>query len=158
MSTSKLMIRPAQEDEMGLVLEYIRKIAAYEKLSDQVVATKESLYRSIFVNHDCEVVIGFEGDLPVGFALYFFNYSTFKGKIGLYLEDLFVDDIHRKKGYGKQLITYLMDLAARLDCGRMEWSCLDWNQKAIDFYLSLGAKPMDEWTVFRLDEKDLKNR
>ncbi len=155
MNEPQLEIRPAREHECGLVLDFIRKIAAYELLSEHVVATKELLYQAIFVNHDCHVIIAFEADTPVGFALYFYNFSTFKGKKGLYLEDLYVDEKYRKKGYGKQLIKYLIAHAARTNCGRMEWTCLDWNQKAIDFYLALGAKPMDDWTIFRLDESDL---
>lgn len=155
MSEQSLTIRPPKENECGLVLDFIRKIAAYEQLSDQVIASEADLYQAIFVNHDCEVMIGFEKDVPVGFALYFYNFSTFKEKKGLYLEDLFVLENYRKKGYGKQLIMHLIHKAKTEKCGRMEWTCLDWNQSAIDFYLSLGAVPMDEWTIFRIDETTL---
>jgi GNAT superfamily N-acetyltransferase len=149
------LIRPAKEDESGLVLDFIKQIAAYEKLSHLVEATEHKIHESLFVNHDAKAIIAFENDIPVGFALYYYNFSTFKGKKGLYLEDLFVKEEHRHKGYGKALITYLIRQASIEKVGRMEWACLDWNQTAAQFYLSLGAKPMDGWTIFRLDEKDL---
>jgi GNAT superfamily N-acetyltransferase len=154
--TSALVIRRAKESDCGTVLDFIRKIAEYEHLSDQVVATESGLYQAIFVQHDCQVILAFEGEIPVGFALFFYNFSTFKGKKGLYLEDLYVEKGYRHQGIGKQLIGYLIQVAKTEHCGRMEWTCLDWNQSAIDFYSSLGAKPMSDWTIFRLDEETLK--
>lgn len=151
----KFEIRPAQESEAALVLEFIKKLATYEKMLDEVEATVETIHDSLFVKHDAEVVFGCEGGVPVGFALFFHNFSTFVGRKGLYLEDLFVIPEKRGLGYGKALLLYLAHLAKERHCGRMEWVCLDWNQPSIDFYKSLGAKPMDEWTIYRLDEKRL---
>ncbi len=143
-------IRKAREDEAGLVLDFIKKIAAYEKMIDEVEADEASIYDSLFVKHDAEVVFGCEDGVPVGFALFFHNFSTFVGRKGLYLEDLFVIPEKRGKGYGKALLLYLVNLAKERNCGRMEWVCLDWNEPSIKFYKSLGAKAMDEWTIYRL--------
>ena len=146
-------IRNARENEAGLVLDFIKKLAVYEKMIDEVEATEATIYDSLFVKHDAEVVFGYEDGVPVGFALFFHNFSTFVGRKGLYLEDLFVIPEKRGLGYGKALLLYLARLAKERHCGRMEWVCLDWNQPSIDFYKSLGAKPMEEWTIYRLDEK-----
>lgn len=144
-------IQSATKADIPLILDFIRQLAEYEKLSHEVVATKESLTKHLFGDHPkAEVVIGFEGQEPVGFALFFHNFSTFLGKPGIYLEDLFVKEKHRGRGYGKALLMYLAKLAVGRGCGRLEWSVLDWNSPAIDFYKSLGAKPMDDWTVYRL--------
>lgn len=143
-------IRKAREDEAGLVLDFIKKIAAYEKMIDEMEADEASIYDSLFVKHDAEVVFGCEDGVPVGFALFFHNFSTFVGRKGLYLEDLFVIPEKRGKGYGKALLLYLVNLAKERNCGRMEWVCLDWNEPSIKFYKSLGAKAMDEWTIYRL--------
>ena len=150
-------IRSAREDEAGLVLEFIRKLATYEKMIDEVEADEATIYNSLFVKHDAEVVFGCEDGVPVGFALFFHNFSTFVGRKGLYLEDLFVIPEKRGKGYGKALLLHLAKLAKERHCGRMEWVCLDWNKPSIEFYKSLGAKAMEEWTIYRLDEKTLKN-
>lgn len=149
-------IRPARPDEAGTVLEYIQKLALYEKLPNEVSATEETLYQSLFVQHDAEVVFGEEDGTIVGFALFFHNFSTFVGRKGLYLEDLFVLPKKRGLGYGKALLQHLAQLAVERNCGRMEWVCLDWNKPSIDFYKSIGAVPMDEWTVYRLTEEKLK--
>ena len=151
----KFEIRPAQENESALVLDFIKKLATYEKMLDEVEATPETIHDSLFVKHDAEVVVGCEDGVPVGFALFFHNFSTFVGRKGLYLEDLFVIPEKRGLGYGKALLLYLARLAKERHCGRMEWVCLDWNQPSIDFYKSLDAKPMNEWTIYRLDEKRL---
>ena len=151
----KFEIRPAREDEAALVLDFIKKLATYEKMLDEVEATPETIYDSLFMKHDAEVVFGCEDGNPVGFALFFHNFSTFVGRKGLYLEDLFVIPEKRGLGYGKALLLYLVRLAKERHCGRMEWVCLDWNQPSINFYKSLGAKPMEEWTIYRLDEKRL---
>ena len=149
-------IRPAQPEETGLVLAFIKKLAEYEKCSDEVVADEATLYESLFVEHSAEVVFAEEDGEVIGFALFFHNFSTFVGRKGLYLEDLFIIPEKRGKGYGKALLKYLANLAVERNCGRMEWICLDWNQPALKVYRSIGAIPMDEWTVQRLDEQALK--
>lgn len=154
---SKFEIRPAKENEAGLVLEFIKKLAVYEKMIDEVEATEATIYESLFVKHEAEVVFGCEDGVPVGFALFFHNFSTFVGRKGLYLEDLFVIPEKRGLGYGKALLLYLARLARDRNCGRMEWVCLDWNTPSIAFYKSLGAKPMEDWTIYRLDEKSLSS-
>ena len=149
-------IRPARPDEAGLVLDYIKKIAAYEKCADQVVADEATIHHSLFVEHSAEVVFAEEDGAVVGFALFFHNFSTFVGRKGLYLEDLFVLPEKRGLGYGKALLKYLARLAVERNCGRMEWICLDWNKPALAVYRSIGAIPMDEWTVQRLTEPALR--
>lgn len=152
---SSFTIRKAEENEAGLVLEFIRKLAVYEKMIDEVEADEATIHDSLFVKKDAEVVFGCEDDVPVGFALFFHNFSTFVGRKGLYLEDLFVIPEKRGLGYGKALLLHLARLAKERHCGRMEWVCLDWNTPSINFYKSLGAKPMDDWTIYRLDENSL---
>lgn len=154
---SEFTIRLATKSDAPLILECIKGIADYELLSDQVEADVPSLEESLFKNKDAFVLLGFVGEINVGFALYFYNYSTFKGKKGLYLEDLFIYPAYRSKGYGKAFFKELIRIAKEEQCGRMEWVCLDWNQPAIDFYHSLGAKPLDDWTIFRIDEAGLKH-
>ena len=149
-------IRPARPDEAGLVLEFIRKLAVYEKCADEVVADEATLYHSLFVERAAEVIFAEEEGTPVGFALFFHNFSTFVGRKGLYLEDLFILPEKRGLGYGKAMLKYLMDLAVQRNCGRMEWICLDWNEPALSLYRSMGAIPLDEWTVQRMTEPALK--
>ena len=149
-------IRPAKPEECKLVLEFIKKLADYEKCSNEVIADEETLYHSLFVEHSAEVLFAEEEGAVVGFALFFHNFSTFVGRKGLYLEDLFILPEKRGRGYGKALLKHLARLAVERNCGRMEWICLDWNQPAIKVYRSIGAIPMDEWTVQRLDETALK--
>jgi GNAT superfamily N-acetyltransferase len=149
-----LVIRHAKPNECNLILGFIKGIAEYEKLSEKVEATETDIFNSIFVEESAKVIIAFVDNVPAGFALYFYNYSTFKGKKGLYLEDLFVFKKFRKNGIGDSLFTFLVQEAKKNNCGRMEWVCLDWNQNAIDFYLKKNAKPMDDWTIFRIDERD----
>jgi len=144
-------LRKAEAEDVPLVLDFIRKLAHYEKLSHEVVATEAQLKRYLFGEEKvAEVVIGYWEDVPVGFALYFYNFSTFLGKPGIYLEDLYVLEAYRGKGFGKVLLTYLAHLARKMDCGRLEWAVLDWNEPSINFYKSLGAKMMDEWIVNRV--------
>lgn len=144
-------IRPATIDDVPLILQFIKDLAEYEKLSDMVVATEELLLETLFGERTvAEVVIGYEGKQPAAFALFFHNYSTFLGRPGIYLEDLFVKPEFRRNGYGKRMLSHLAAIAVERNCGRLEWSVLDWNQPAIDFYTSLGAMPMSEWTTFRL--------
>lgn len=149
-------IRPAKPEETGLVLEFIQKLAVYEKCADEVVADEATLYHSLFEEKSAEVVFAEEDGVVIGFALYFHNFSTFVGRKGLYLEDLFIIPERRGLGYGKALLKYLANLAVECNCGRMEWICLDWNKPALTVYRSIGAVPMDEWTVQRLDEEALK--
>lgn len=148
-------IRNATPQDTGLIYGFILKMARYEKLESEVDTSEEALRRALFDERQAEVVIGEENGIPVGFALFFHNFSTFRGQRGLYLEDLFVDREHRGKGYGKALLLHLTRIAVQRQCCRMEWAVLDWNAPSIAFYKSLGAVPMDEWTVFRLTEEQL---
>ena len=138
------------------VLDFIRKLAEYEKLTHEVVATESALEKYLFGEEKmAEVVIGYYRDIPVGFALFFFNFSTFLAKPGIYLVDLFIMEEYRGMGFGKVLLAYLANLAREKDCGRLEWAVLDWNEPSIEFYKSLGASLMDEWIVNRLTGKAL---
>lgn len=149
--TINLVIKAAVVDNVPLILTFIKELAEYEKLLHEVVATEAILTKTLFGdNPTAKVVIAYLDEKPVGFALYFHNFSTFLGRPGIYLEDLYVRPEARGKGVGKQLLVYLAKLVKELNCGRLEWWVLDWNQKAIDFYKSLGAEAMDEWTVFRV--------
>lgn len=150
-----MAIRFAEEADCGLILDFIRGLAEYERMSDEVVATEELLREWIFEKKKAEVLFVCEEDREVGFALFFHNFSTFLGRAGIYLEDLFVLPEFRGKGYGKALLKRLAELTVERGCGRLEWACLDWNQPSIDFYLSLGAKPMDIWTTYRLTGETL---
>lgn len=151
-----LTYRFANEDDCGLILEFIKALAAYEKMSDEVVATESLLREWIFEKQKAEVLFACEDGKEVGFALFFHNFSTFLGRAGIYLEDLFVLPEYRGKGYGKGLLKKLAQIAEERGCGRLEWWCLDWNQPSIDLYRSLGAEPMDEWTTYRLTGEKLK--
>ena len=145
-------IKEATENDLELILMFIKELAMFEKLSDKVTATTDTLKQSLFSeNKIAEAIIGYYNNLPVAFAIYFHNFSTFVGKKGLYLEDLYVKPDLRGKGLGKEMLLYLVRLAKERDCGRFEWAVLDWNTSAIQFYKSLGAEPMNEWTIFRLD-------
>ncbi|MFU7514222.1 GNAT family N-acetyltransferase [Clostridium sp. HCS.1] len=150
-----LKIRETTEEDCSLILSLIKEIAEYEKMSDQVVATEESLKESIFRNKRAEVVILELNGEAVGYALYFYNYSTFIGKSGLYLEDIFIKKEFRGKGIGKEVFKFLIKKAKEEGCKRMEWTCLNWNEPSIKFYKSLGAVPMDDWTIYRLTEKEI---
>lgn len=149
-------IRYAERSDCGLILSLIKELAAYEKLESEVVATEAILEEWMFEKQKAEALIGEEDGRPVGFALFFHNFSTFLGRAGLYLEDLYIRPEYRKKGYGKAFLHKLAAVAVERGCGRLEWACLDWNQPSIDFYLSLGAKPMDEWTVYRVTGERLE--
>jgi GNAT superfamily N-acetyltransferase len=144
-------IERATERDVPLILRLIKGLAEYEKLTDEVRATEDDLRRSLFgPNPAAEVVVGYAGDEPVGFALFFHNYSTFLARPGMYLEDLFVLPAWRGHGYGRQLLAHLATVAVERGCGRLEWAVLDWNEPAIGFYKRLGAKPLHDWTVFRV--------
>jgi len=149
--------RPAESADAALILEFIRDLAEYEKMQDEVVATEELLREWIFEKKKAEVIFAMDGGREVGFALFFHNFSTFLGRAGIYLEDLFVKPEFRGRGHGKGLLQELARIAVERGCGRLEWSCLDWNKPSIDFYLSLGAKPMDGWTVYRVTGEGLKH-
>jgi len=142
--------RYADAADAGLILAFIKDLAAYEKMSDEVIATEDLLRGWIFEKKKAEVIFALEDGKEVGFALFFHNFSTFLGRSGLYLEDLFVKPEYRGKGYGKGLLKQLARIALERGCGRMEWWCLDWNQPSIDFYRSLDAEPMSDWTTYRL--------
>ncbi len=146
----KLNFRYANEKDAALILEFIRELAKYENMLAEVVATEELLREWIFEKKKAEVIFALEDGIEVGFALFFHNFSTFLGRAGIYLEVLFVKPEYRGKGYGKGLLKKLAQIAVERGCGRLEWWCLDWNKPSIDFYLSLGAEPMDEWTTYRI--------
>jgi GNAT superfamily N-acetyltransferase len=146
-----LVVRPAEPADCGLVLEFIRELAEFERLAEEVVATEERLAAALFGPHRvAEAIIGEIEGAAVAFALFFHNFSTFQGLAGLYLEDLFVRPAHRGKGHGRRMLAHLARLAVERGCGRFEWAVLDWNESAIGFYRKLGAEPMHDWTVFRL--------
>ncbi len=152
----ELKLRFATREDTGKILGFIRALAEYENMADEVVATEELLSERIFDKGKAEVILAeIDGD-AVGFALFFHNFSTFLGRDGIYLEDLFVKPEHRGKGYGKALLRELARIAVERGCGRLEWACLDWNKPSIDFYLSIGATPMTDWTVYRLTGETLK--
>ena len=153
---AEFKFRHAQREDMGKVLFFIRQLAEYEKMSEEVVATEELLEQWLFDRKTADVIFALEGDREVGFALFFYSFSTFLGRGGIYLEDLFVLPEFRGRGYGKALLTYLAGLAKAQGCGRLEWQCLDWNTPSINFYKSLGAETVDGWTRFRLTGETLE--
>ena len=148
--------RFATADDTALILSFIRQLAEYEKMSDLVVADEALLREWIFDKQKAEVIFALEDGVEVGFALFFHNFSTFLGRAGIYLEDLFVRPEYRGRGYGKGLLRELARIAVERGCGRLEWWCLDWNQPSIDFYLALGAEPMNEWTTYRFSGEGLR--
>ena len=154
---AQLTFRYAEKKDVGVILWFITALADYEKMSDDVVATESLLEEWIFDKKKAEVIFACEDGKEVGFALFFHNFSTFLGRAGVYLEDLFVLEEYRNKGYGKALLKELAKITVERGCGRLEWCCLDWNQPSIDFYLSLGAKPLDDWTTYRVTGETLKN-
>ena len=152
-----LTFRFAVEQDTPLILNFIKELADYEHMLDQVVADEATLADQLFRKQSAEVLFALEDGKEVGFALFFHNFSTFLGRSGLYLEDLFVLPEHRGKGYGKAILKELAAIALEREYGRMEWWCLDWNKPSIDFYRALGAEPMSDWTVYRLTGETLKN-
>ena len=147
--SEKPQFREAERADVPLILQFIRELADYEGMLDEVVADEPTLEEWIFDRGRAEVVFALEDGREVGFALFFHNFSTFLGRAGLYLEDLYVRPEHRGKGYGKALLRRLAQIAVERGCGRLEWWCLDWNRPSIDFYLAMGAEPMSDWTVYR---------
>lgn len=152
-----LTFRFAEEKDVSLILDFIRKLAIYEKMQDDVVATEELLKEWIFDKKKAEVIFALYDNKEVGFALFFHNFSTFLGKAGVYLEDLFVLEEYRNRGIGKAVLKQLAKITVERGCGRLEWSCLDWNKPSIDFYLSLNAVCMEEWSVYRLTGQSLED-
>lgn len=147
---SNLTFRNAERKDTALILQFVKELAEYEKMLDEVVADEATLASWIFDKQKAEVIFAVADGQEVGFALFFHNFSTFLGRAGIYLEDLYVKPAYRGKGYGKAILKKLASIAVARGCGRLEWSCLDWNKPSIDFYLSLGAKPMSDWTVYRI--------
>lgn len=155
-SIYNLKLKRAKIEDTGLILDLIKEIATYEKMLDQVVATEESLKESIFNKKEAEVLLVELNKEVIGYVLYFFNYSTFIGRGGFYLEDIYIKEQYRKNGYGKAIFKVLGKIAYENGCERMEWACLNWNKPSIEFYKSLGAVGMDEWTVYRLTRDKIK--
>ena len=156
-SNDNYKLRFAVKEDVKLILNFIKELATYEKMLDEVTATEEILYESLFEKKAAEVIIGeFNGE-PVGFALFFHNFSTFLGRPGIYLEDLYISPEARGNGLGKIMLSYLGKLAKERGCGRVEWWCLDWNKPSIEFYKSLGAEGMEDWTVYRVSGDNLDN-
>lgn len=153
----KLTFRYAERKDTPLILQFIKELAEYEKLADQVVADKATSEEWLFDKKKAEVIFAMVAGQEIGYALFFHNFSTFLGRAGLYLEDLFIRPQYRGKGYGKALLKKIASVAVERKCGRLEWWCLDWNKPSIDFYLSLGAQPMSEWTSYRVTGDTLKN-
>ena len=150
-------LRFAEKEDVALILGFIRELAEYEKMLSEVVATEELLTEALFERRAAEVVIGEYEGKPVGFALFFHNFSTFLGKPGIYLEDLYVKPEMRGRGIGKIMLSFLAKLAVERKCGRLEWWCLDWNKPSIQFYRQMGAVPMEDWTVYRVCDTALTN-
>ena len=148
--------RFAKREDTDLILYFIKELALYEKMLDEVVADEKTLEEWIFDKQKAEVIFVTENEKEVGFALFFHNFSTFLGRAGIYLEDLFVLPEFRGRGYGKALLKRLASIAVERGCGRLEWWCLDWNKPSIDFYLSLGAEPMSDWTTYRITGDTLR--
>jgi len=151
----ELSYRYAKETDIALIFDFIKKLAEYEEMLDEVIATEELLEEWIFKQKKAEVLFILVNGKEIGFALFFHNFSTFLGRAGIYLEDLFVLSEYRGNGYGKAILTKLAQIAIERGCGRLEWWCLDWNKPSIDFYLSLGAVPMKDWTVYRISGEKL---
>jgi GNAT superfamily N-acetyltransferase len=157
MKTVNLDIRPATTGQVRLVLDFIMEMAEYEKLTHELITDEHILRESLFgKNRSAEAVIGYCNEKPVGYAIYFYNFSSFTGRPGLYIEDIYVKAEHRGKGFGRELLLYLARLARDKKCGRMEWAVLTWNEPAINFYKKMGAVSMDEWRIFRLSGESLK--
>lgn len=150
LKTKELTFRFATKEDIPLIMKFIKDLAIYEKMLDKVVATEALLEEWLFDKERAEVILAVVEGKEIGFALFFHNFSTFLGRSGIYLEDLYVDPAFRGNGYGKSILKYLAKIAVERKCGRLEWVCLNWNKPSIDFYLSLGAKPMDDWTIYRI--------
>jgi len=150
MDNNNLILRYAVSEDISLILKFIKELADYEGMLQEVAATEDLLSEWLFVKKKAEVLIGECNGTPIGFALFFHNFSTFLGQAGIYLEDLYVRPEYRGKGFGKAFLKKLAEIAVERGCGRLEWWCLNWNKPSIDFYLSMGAQPMKDWTVYRI--------
>lgn len=157
MTKAELTFRYAERKDVSLILKFILELARYEKLENEVIATEDILDDWLFEKKKAEVIFAVVDDKEIGFALFFHNFSTFLGRAGIYLEDLYIMPDYRGCGYGKAILQKLAQIAVQRGCGRLEWWCLDWNKSSIDFYLSLGAEPMKDWTVYRIAGDTLKN-
>mgnify|MGYP000857697174 FL=1 len=152
-----MTFRKAQKEDVKLILQFIKKLAKYEKMSNEVVATEDILLESIFIEKQANVYFLMKHDREIGFAVTYHQFSTFVGKSGLFLEDIFIDEEERHQGYGTLFFKYLVSQALEMKCVRFEWNCLNWNQPSIDFYVSLGAKSLDDWTTFRMITSDMQS-
>lgn len=152
-----MKIRQAKPEDCKVIGDFIKHIAEYEKLSHEVIWDDETLYKELFIDNRATVLLGEKDNKVIGFVLYFYNFSTFVGRKGLYLEDFYILEEYRKNGYGKMFFKELLKIAKDNNCGRMEWVCLNWNTPSINFYKSMGAKSMDEWTTYRLEENQFEN-
>ena len=155
MENKKTSFRFATRNDCSLILQFIKGLASYEKMEDEVIATEELLNEWIFEKNKAEVLFALQDEKEVGFALFFHNFSTFLGRAGIYLEDLYVKPEYRGNGVGRKILNQLAKTAIERGCGRLEWCCLDWNKPSIDFYLSLGAKQLNDWTVYRVTGNNL---
>ena len=151
------IIREAVEEDVSLILELIKDLAEYEIRLKEVIATEESLRQSLFLDNKAKVLIGEVQGIPVGFAIYFYNFSSFKGRAGLYIQDLFIKPQFRNNGYGKEMLKILAGIAEENNCVRFQWNCLNWNEEAMSFYKKIGAECMQEWAVHRVDIDKIKN-
>lgn len=152
------LIKPCQEEEIPLLLAFIQKLAEYENLSEELYVTEDKLHKHLFgKTPSAYAIIGYYNKQPVSFAIYYYNFSTFKGSPGLYIEDLFVDPGFRGLGIGRELLKHLAKIANEKNCSRMEWSVLDWNDPAINYFTHLGASSMNEWTTYRFNQQDMQN-
>lgn len=157
MTKTPLIFRYAERKDVSLILKFIIELARYEKMENEVIATEDLLDKWLFEEKKAEVIFAVVDDKEIGFVLFFHNFSTFLGRAGIYLEDLYIMPEYRGCGYGKATLQKLAQIAVQRGCGRLEWWCLDWNKSSIDFYLSLGAEPMEDWTVYRIAGDTLKN-
>ncbi len=152
-----IKFKKAQKEDVKLILQFIKKLAKYEKMSDEVIATEDILFDSIFIKKQANVYFIKKHEREIGFAVTYHQFSTFVGKSGLFLEDIFINEEERHQGYGTLFFKFLVSQALEMKCVRFEWNCLNWNQPSIDFYLSLGAKPLDDWTTFRMITSDMQS-
>lgn len=154
---SKFSIREAQKEDVGIILQLIKELAAYENLLDKVTASEEVLVDSIFTKKKAEVILAEYEGKPIGYALYFYNFSTFLGRHGVYLEDIYIRSEYRGMGFGRKILSFIAKRAKEQGCERFEWACLNWNEPSMKFYKEMGAHPMDEWVIYRLENKALMN-
>jgi len=145
-----ILLRFAKENDVAIILDFIRSLAEYENMLDMVKITEADIKKYLFENKLIEVIIGEYDKIPAGFALFFHNFSTFLGKPGIFIEDIFVKPEYRGKGLGKAFFSFIAKIAVERNCGRLEWTCLDWNKPSIEFYKKQGARPLDEWTIYRI--------